>query len=303
LADRRDGVIVVDKPRGPTSHDVVAKARRALRTRPADPPQAGGGKHPTVGHAGTLDPMATGVLVLAIGQATKLVPFLSSDDKEYEATVALGVATDTLDAHGRETARAPLPPRWRDALDDALAAEKIRIMQMPPVFSAIHANGARSHERARRGESVDLAERPVRVLALAAIGVGEAEVRLRLTVSKGYYVRALARDLAARLGTVGHLTELRRLRSGAFSLEDAVPLDALGPDAPLIGLAEAAARVLPTCTLTEAGAAHARAGRRVPPTEMSTDAEGEHAWLAPDGALVAVGRFEDGAGRVTRGFG
>ena len=284
-----DGVLVVDKPRGPTSHDVVAKARRALGTK-------------AVGHAGTLDPMATGVLVLAIGEATKLVPYLSASDKEYEATVALGLATDTLDAEGRETARADLPARWRDALDAALEAERARTMQLPPIFSAIHAKGARSHERARRGEAVELEERPVRVAALEAIATAEAEIRLRLTVSKGYYVRALARDLAARLGTVGHLTALRRVRSGAFSLSEAIPLAELGPASPVVPLAAAAARVLPTCTLTEAGAAHARAGRAVPLADLGTTAEGEHAWLGPGGELVAVGRVESGQGRVTRGF-
>jgi tRNA pseudouridine55 synthase len=284
-----DGVVVVDKPRGPTSHDVVQKARRALRTR-------------AIGHAGTLDPMATGVLVLAVGEATKLVPYLSAADKEYEATVALGTATDTLDAEGRETGRAGVPDGWRDALEGALDAERKRERQLPPVFSAIHAKGARSHERARRGEEVELDERPVRVVALEAIGTDEAAVRLRLTVSKGYYVRALARDLAARLGTVGHLTALRRVRAGRFGLEDAVAVEALGEATPLLPLADAAARVLPTCALTEAGVTHARAGRPVPPGDLGTLDEGEHAWLAPDGALVAIGRVEGGAGRVVRGF-
>ncbi|HEY1957142.1 MAG TPA: tRNA pseudouridine(55) synthase TruB [Polyangiaceae bacterium] len=284
----KNGVLVVDKPRGPTSHDVVAKARRALGTK-------------AVGHAGTLDPMATGVLVVAVGEATKLVSYLSASDKEYEATVALGVATDTLDAEGRETSRAEVPASWRDALEGALDAERKRTMQLPPIFSAIHAKGARSHELARRGEAVELAERPVRVVALEVHALGEAEIQLRLTVSKGYYVRALARDLAAHLGTVGHLTALRRIRSGAFSITEAIGLDAFA-DARLVPVAEAAARALPTCTLSEAGVAHARAGRAVPLADLGTNAPGEHAWLAADGALVAVGRIEEGAGRVTRGF-
>ena len=272
--------MIVDKASGMTSHDVVAKARKTLGTR-------------EIGHAGTLDPMATGVLVLAIGEATKLVPYLSASDKEYEATIALGVETDTLDADGRETKRADVRSDWTALLDAALEEERRRMMQLPPVFSAIHAKGARSHERARRGEIVELDERPVRVISLDAIATRDAALDVRLVVSKGYYVRALARDLAARLGTVGHLTALRRLRSGSFTLADA------GATIPLV---QAATRVLPKTTLTDAGVGHARAGRRVPLEDLGTTEAGEHAWLAPDGALVAIGRIEDGAGKVTRGF-
>jgi len=284
-----DGVLIVDKPRGPTSHDVVAKVRRALGTK-------------SVGHAGTLDPMATGVLVVAVGEATKLVPYLSAADKEYDATVTLGVATDTLDAEGRETSRAEVPASWRASLEGALEAERKRTMQLPPVFSAIHAKGARAHELARRGAAVELDERPVRVVSLDVTRVADAELGLRLTVSKGYYVRALARDLAARLGTVGHLSALRRVRAGAFSIAQAVLVDALDRDVALLPLAEAAARVLPTCTLTEAGVQHARAGRAVPLDDLASRDDREHAWLAPDGELVAIGRLDGGVGRVVRGF-
>jgi tRNA pseudouridine55 synthase len=272
--------MIVDKASGMTSHDVVAKTRKTLGTR-------------EIGHAGTLDPMATGVLVLAIGEATKLVPYLSASDKEYEATIALGVATDTLDADGKETARAEVSPTWTSSLDAALDEERKRTMQLPPIFSAIHAKGARSHERARRGEVVELDERPVRVISLEAIATRAESLDVRMVVSKGYYVRALARDLAARLGTVGHLTALRRTRSGTFTLADA---------GAVIPLVTAATRVLPQATLTEAGVAHARAGRKIPLDDLGTNDAGEHAWLAPDGALVAIGRIEEGAGKVTRGF-
>lgn len=275
-----DGVVIVDKPSGMTSHDVVAKARKWFGTR-------------EIGHAGTLDPMATGVLVLAIGEATKLVPYLSASDKEYEATITLGVATDTLDADGKETARAPVPPSWQTSLRDALDEERKRTMQLPPVFSAIHAHGARSHELARRGEAVELDERPVRVLSLSATAARAESFDVHVVVSKGYYVRALARDLAARLGTVGHLSALRRLRSGTFTLAYA------GDVVPLV---RAATRVLPSTMLTAAGVLHARAGRKVPLEDLGTNDTGEHAWLAPDGALVAIGRIEEGAGKVTRGF-
>lgn len=282
-------VLVVDKPRGVTSHDVVAKARKALGTR-------------AIGHAGTLDPMATGVLVLAVGEATKLVAYLTADDKEYEAAIALGAATDTLDADGKITERADVPEKWRDRIDEALAAERARTEQVPPAFSAIHAEGERAHKKARRGEAVDLSARPVRVHALDVLEIGEAALRVRLLVSKGYYVRSLARDLAARLGTVGHLTELRRLRSGAFTLAEAVSLASLSPSSPALSLAEAARRVLPAATLSEIGATHARAGRPMPATEVNPAAEGVHAWFAADGSLVALGEIQGGVGRVRRGF-
>jgi tRNA pseudouridine55 synthase len=273
--------MVVDKASGMTSHDVVAKTRKTLGTR-------------EIGHAGTLDPMATGVLVLAIGEATKLVPYLTASDKEYEATIALGVATDTLDADGKETSRVDVPETWTSLLAAALEEERKRTMQLPPIFSAIHAKGARSHERARRGEIVELDERAVRVVSLDVTATHATSLDVRMVVSKGFYVRALARDLAARLGTVGHLTALRRIRSGTFTLADA---------GALIPLVTAATRVLPTTTLTEAGVSHARAGRRVPIDDLGTStAGGEHAWLAPDGTLVAIGRIEEGAGKVTRGF-
>jgi len=284
-----DAVFVVDKPAGMTSHDVVARARRALGTR-------------EIGHAGTLDPMATGVLVLAVGEATKLVAYLSAADKEYETTIALGTATDTLDADGRVTDTLAPPADWRSKLDDALAAERARTEQIPPAFSAIHAAGERAHAKARRGEAVELSARPVRVHELEILDTSRDRVRARLLVSKGYYVRALARDLAQRLGTVGHLTELRRLRSGPFALADAVALAALSPSSPSLSLASAAARALPTAKLTAAGAAHARAGRAVPTAELDPAEPGVHAWIAQDGALVAIGEIEDGVGRVRRGF-
>jgi tRNA pseudouridine55 synthase len=284
-----DGVIVVDKPRGPTSHDVVATLRKKLATA-------------RIGHAGTLDPMATGVLVVAVGQATKLVSYLTAADKEYEATIALGAATDTLDADGRETARADIPGDWRVRLDEAIAAERARTEQEPPAFSAIHVDGVRAHTHARRGDAPVLEPRAVAVVSLEVAAVRESALDVRLVVSKGYYVRALARDLAARLGTLGHLSALRRSRSGAFALAEAPALASTDATTSLIPLAQIAARTLPVVTLTTDGVAHARSGRRVPPTDMSDTSAGERAWLAADGALVAIGRVDDGAGRVVRGF-
>jgi tRNA pseudouridine55 synthase len=283
------GVLVVDKPRGPTSHDVVASVRRALGTR-------------DVGHAGTLDPMATGVLVVLVGEATKLAPYLTADDKAYEATVRLGEATDTLDAEGIIVATRPVPPDVAARLDAALEAERARAAQVPPAFSAVHAAGARAHERARRGEAVELAARPVAVRSLDARWLDDRDLWLTLVVSKGYYVRSLARDLAERLGTVGHLISLRRTRSGAFGLESAVAPTAPDLAAHLLPLGAAAMRALPSATLTARGEADARAGRRVRREDRSSVHEGPTAWLSHAGALVAVGIDENGSGRVLRGF-
>jgi tRNA pseudouridine55 synthase len=302
----RDGVLVVDKPPGRTSHDVVARLRRLLGTR-------------RVGHAGTLDPMATGVLVALVGEGTKLAPYLTADDKSYLAVVAFGTATDTLDADGRPTVSAEVPP---DLLAEiaavpapvpriaaALAAEAARREQVPPVYSAIHVDGERSYDRARAGEVVDLAPRSVAVrhLVLDGPSPGEARISLDLTVSKGYYVRSLARDLGEHLGVPAHLAALRRTRSGAFTLADAVPLDA-GAErlkAAILSPGEAARRALPVGRLGEEGVQRARQGKRLgagdfiepPPTADVS------AWVDPGGRLVAVGAgLPDGSFVVQRGF-
>ena len=307
MGTTRSGVLVVDKPRGPTSHDVVARVRRALHTR-------------EVGHAGTLDPMATGVLVIAVGEATKLVPWLTSQSKSYEATIALGVETDSLDADGRETRRVPPNEALRAALAEsrgphlapavraALEVERARKTQVPPAFSAIHTEGERAHERARRGEEVELAPRVVSVHRLDLVASSEEPpfVAVALDVSKGYYVRSLARDLSAALGTVGHLTALRRVRSGCFVAEEALPLDT--PDDELAArvepLARVAARALPVARLTDTGARDARHGRRVTPADIDAPTREPCAWLDGTGALVAVGELDpEGAGQVLRGFG
>lgn len=298
-------MLVVDKPRGPTSHDVVARIRRALATR-------------EVGHAGTLDPMATGVLVVAVGEATKLVAWLTAHEKAYDATVALGVETDTLDAEGREMGRAALEPGLlaelaapagspTPRLRAALEAERARTSQVPPAFSAIQKDGERAYARARRGEAVELAPREVRVslLELVARSAEPPSLALRLAVDKGYYVRSLARDLAAALSTLGHLTSLRRTRSGCFTLDEAVALD-VGDEvlaAHVEPLASAASRALPVARLTQDGARDARHGRPVRPADIHAPAPGPCAWLDAEGALVAVGEVdESGAGKVLRGF-
>lgn len=297
------GVLVVDKPKGPTSHDVVARMRRALRTR-------------EVGHAGTLDPMATGVLVVAIGEATKLVPYLTAADKTYEATVALGVTTETLDAEGATRTCAPVAEALLDAIahrefravEAALDVERGRSSQEPPVFSAIHAGGERAHERARRGEVVTLAARPVEVRAIALLDAGLAPspwLALRLTVAKGYYVRALARDLGAALGTVAHLTALRRTHSGVFSVADAIALDVDGGALAghVIPMAQAVTLVLPRLALTERGVVFARHGRPIAPGDHDRpDFRGTCSMFGEGDALVAIGEVrDDGYAHVLRG--
>jgi tRNA pseudouridine55 synthase len=300
------GVLVVDKARGPTSHDVVARVRRALRIR-------------EIGHAGTLDPMATGVLVLALGEATKLVPWLTAHDKAYETEIALGVQTDTLDAEGREVIRATLGTGLLEALSQpcdresspllnaALEAERMRTTQVPPAYSAIRTQGERAFVAARRGAIPVLAPRPVHVarLDLLAWGSDPAFLSLAVEVGKGYYVRALARDLATALGTVGHVTRLRRLRSGPFVIDEAVAVDA-PPDhlrARIQPIAAAAGRALALGKLTEAGTCDARHGRPVRPYDIDAPLPGPCAWLDPGGGLVAVGEVDEaGRGRVLRGF-
>jgi tRNA pseudouridine55 synthase len=223
-----DGVLIIDKPEGLTSHDVVAVARRVLGEK-------------RIGHTGTLDPLATGVLPLACGRATRLVRFLTASDKEYDASILFGVTTDTLDVTGTETSRSGAAPS-RDALVDALASLTGEYLQMPPAYSAKKVGGRRAYELARRDEPVALTAAPVRVARLELLEFGDdpsttlgasrstslgARCRISLTCSAGFYVRSLVRDLGERCGTGACLEALRRTRSGEFRLDEAIPLDAL----------------------------------------------------------------------------
>lgn len=317
MASAFASVLVVDKPRGPTSHDVVARVRRLLRTR-------------AVGHCGTLDPMATGVLVVAIENGTKLVPWLTADDKAYEATIQLGIETDSFDADGVETRRVAVSDALMKELDAlaagtsdaaaipavtaAIAIERARSSQMPPAISAIRIGGERAHAIARRGETPELAEREVGVKRLEVIGGGISSgadgpdgpfLRVIVDVTKGYFVRSLARDLAASLGTVGHLSALRRTRSGAFAIEDAVSLEA-DPAivrAALLPIDRAAARALPVSVVTPEGVKAAGFGQRLMPDQLRDPHSVPSAWLDETGALIAIGQVDsDGGGRVLRGF-
>jgi tRNA pseudouridine55 synthase len=235
-----DGVVVVDKPRGPTSHDVVDRVRRALRTR-------------RVGHTGTLDPFATGVLPVCVGRATRLARFLSGGDKEYVAAVRLGFATTTDDLTGEPLgppAAVEIQPHALQAALDALVGS---FDQVPPAFSAKHVGGRRLYELARRGESVPRAASRVTVHAVRLLARDGHMLEVAVCCSAGTYVRALARDLGERLGTGAHLTALRRTRSGAFDLSQAVSGDDLAGAAdrmiPMAGLL----LDLPAVQVNEAG--------------------------------------------------
>lgn len=208
-----DGVLVVDKPEGVTSHDVVATARRLLGEK-------------RIGHTGTLDPLATGVLPLACGRATRLVRFLTASEKQYEATMLFGVTTDTLDVTGEETSRTGRVPS-REALVAALRTFEGEQMQVPPAYSAKKVAGRRAYDFARRNEPVELAAVPVRLARIELVEFAGERARMVLTCSAGFYVRALVRDLGDRLGTGATLEALRRTRSGEFTLEEAIDLEAL----------------------------------------------------------------------------
>jgi tRNA pseudouridine55 synthase len=302
-----DGLLVVDKPSGWTSHDVVARTRRLCGTR-------------RVGHAGTLDPMATGVLVLGIGQATRLLTFLVGCDKAYSATVRLGQSTLTDDAEGEVTSAPGVtdPEALIGALPTAVAALTGQIQQVPSSVSAIKVKGVRSYARARAGDEVDLPARPVNVARFEVLRTAAATARdgqdqpvavldvdIEVEVSSGTYVRALARDLGSALGVGGHLTALRRTRVGRFGLDLATPLDDLvaavarsapeGPargheraeasGIPLIPLAEAARTQLPIHEVTEQEARRLGHGQPIPA------GPGGHAAVAaidPAGRLVAI---------------
>ncbi|CAN7486422.1 tRNA pseudouridine(55) synthase TruB [Knoellia sp. LjRoot47] len=280
-----DGLLVVDKPQDWTSHDVVARARRLCSTR-------------KVGHAGTLDPMATGVLVLGVGRATKLLTFLVGCDKDYDATIRLGQGTLTDDAEGEMTSA----PGAGDVTDEAVHAAVARltgdIEQVPSSVSAIKVKGERSYHRARAGESVDLPARPVTVSQFAihdlrrsdVDGVPVVDVDVTVTVSSGTYVRALARDLGGALGSAGHLTALRRTRVGGFGLGTAHPLADLearqGEAMPVIPLAQAARAGFAARELTADEARTLGYGQRLPSAEPGRTEP--VAAFGPDGVLVAM---------------
>ncbi|MGH3243120.1 MAG: tRNA pseudouridine(55) synthase TruB [Spirillospora sp.] len=270
------GLVIVDKPSGWTSHDVVGRMRRLARTR-------------RVGHAGTLDPMATGVLVLGVGKATRLLGHLALTEKGYDATIRLGVSTNTDDAEGEVTATASAAGVTDDALRAGVAALTGPIRQVPPQVSAIKVNGQRAYKMARRGEEVELADRPVTVRAFDVLDVrrqGEViDVDASVACSSGTYIRALARDLGASLGCGGHLTALRRTRVGPYDLGMARTLDQLAEKPEILPMGEAVAAVFPRRDVSDDDARKVAHGGRLPAAGLGPGPVGV---FAPDGTLLAL---------------
>jgi tRNA pseudouridine55 synthase len=274
-----NGILLVDKPGGVTSHDIVARARRALGTR-------------KIGHAGTLDPMATGLLVLGVGPSTRLLTFIVGLDKTYEATIRLGVATDSDDADGSETGRADaaaVAALDEDAVRAAIVPLTGEIDQVPSTVSAIKVDGKRAYALARAGEEVALKARRVTVSRFEVTGIRPADGTLDVDVvvdcSSGTYIRALARDLGGALGVGGHLTALRRTRIGAFDVVDAA--GELTADAPLQSPAIVAASVLGRLDVSADEARDLRHGKRL--TGAASRLPGRSAAaIDPDGRLVGV---------------
>lgn len=285
-----DGLVIVDKPGGWTSHDVVGRMRRLARTR-------------KVGHGGTLDPMATGVLVVAVGRATRLLTYVIGADKTYAGTIRLGQSTLTDDAEGEVVAETDAGAVTDEAVTAGLAAFVGEIDQVPTAVSAIKVGGVRSYRRVRAGEAVALPPRRVTVHALAVQAVrrpsaGLVDVDIALTCSSGTYVRAVARDLGAALGVGGHLTALRRTAVGGFTLAEAATLAELAAHAehgPVTGLpmARAARRFLPAREVSAAEAAVLSHGGPLAPAGI----EGSYGAFGPDGDLLAVLRERAGKAR------
>ncbi|MES2525104.1 MAG: tRNA pseudouridine(55) synthase TruB [Gemmatimonadota bacterium] len=277
-----DGLLYVDKPAGMTSHDVVAVVRRAARSK-------------RVGHAGTLDPFATGLLVLAVGQCTRLLPYVMGEPKVYEAVIRFGHETDTDDSTGTPTIQLPSPELHDErALSEAIAGLTGAIAQQPPAYSAKHVDGQRAYALARRGVDVVLPPVTVVVHEWIVLGITDARLHVRISCGGGTYVRALARDLGRALGSAAHCESLRRVASGPASVVDAVPLAALTPGAiaegvvslqpPLMALGGVAHEPLDDAALEDLSF-----GRAVRATQ-----DGELAALLRDGAVVAIARRAPG---------
>lgn len=288
-----DGLVLIDKPPDWTSHDAVARVRRLAGTR-------------KVGHAGTLDPMATGLLVLGVNRATRLLTYLVGADKEYIATIRLGQVTSTDDAEGEITSTASARGDIEQRLLGQMAALTGAVEQVPSAVSAIKVDGERAYARVRAGEQVELKARPVRVEtfeqtgpvvpATADDGTSVLDVPVRVVCSSGTYIRALARDLGAALGTGGHLTALRRTRVGTFAVVDAQDLGDLSAgtqDLHIHGITPVCTALFEVLTLTEAQGRAVRYGQPIdavsPPPSSSAGAEPAPVAAAhPDGRVIAL---------------
>ncbi|MFJ9418238.1 tRNA pseudouridine(55) synthase TruB [Streptomyces sp. NPDC101227] len=302
---RPAGLVIVDKPAGFTSHDVVAKMRGMARTR-------------RVGHAGTLDPMATGVLVLGIERATKLLGHLALTEKEYVGTIRLGQTTVTDDAEGEITASKAAHGIAREDIDAGVAQLSGAIMQIPSKVSAIKIDGKRSYSRVRDGEDVEIPARPVTVSSFVVYSVSETEAEdgtpvtdllVSVECSSGTYIRALARDLGAGLGVGGHLTALRRTRVGPYKLDRARTLEQLqtavddteGPGLPVMPIGEAADAAFTRWDVPETQARLLMNGARIPIPRF--EGGGPVAAFGPDGTFLALVENQGGKAKSLAVFG
>ncbi len=290
----RDGLVIVDKPGGMTSHDVVARVRRLAGTR-------------KVGHAGTLDPMATGVLVVGVEKATRLLGYLTLTEKEYAATIRLGQSTSTDDAEGEITGTAPAAGITGDAITTAVKDLTGEILQVPPSVSAIKVGGQRAYKLTRAGAAPELKARPVTVYEFTVTDIrpdGDLlDFDATIRCSSGTYIRALARDLGGALGTGGHLTALRRTRVGGYRAQDARTLDQLAGHFEVLPLAAAAAAAFPRRDLTEDEAGRLAHGGRLAPSGAPGAKDGAPtAAYAPDGTLIALVTEESGQARPVAVF-
>jgi tRNA pseudouridine55 synthase len=269
-----DGILLIDKPRGITSHDAVARVRRALGIK-------------KVGHSGTLDPMAEGLLIMGVGRGTRLLRFLSEFDKEYEGTARLGVETDTLDADGAVTSTAEVDVT-EDRVRAAFAGLTGRIEQVPPAYSAVKVGGRAMYKEARAGREVAAEPRPVRVDAFDLVSLDGADAEFRVVCSSGTYVRVLAADAGKALGCGAHLTRLVRTRIGTFSRADARPPSDPGDPLAL----DAAVAHLPTFRVEAEEVMSCRNGCILGPTGF----EGPYSVREPDGTLIGIYRDQGAKG-------
>jgi tRNA pseudouridine55 synthase len=287
------GLVVVDKPGGLTSHGVVARMRRLAGTR-------------RVGHAGTLDPMATGVLVIGVEKATRLLGHLTLTEKEYVATIRLGQTTVTDDAEGEVTAAVSAAGVGREAVDRGIAALTGPIRQVPSKVSAIKVDGVRSYTRVREGEDFELPARPVTVSTFTVQDVrvpaqtpDVLDLDVTVVCSSGTYIRALARDLGAGLGVGGHLTALRRTRVGPYGLEQARTLEQLEESCEVLPIEQAAAAAFPRWDVDAEQARLLGHGVRIKAPALDA---GPHAVFGPDGRFLALVEEDQGQARIVAGF-
>jgi tRNA pseudouridine55 synthase len=290
-AEGPSGLVVVDKPSGLTSHDVVSRMRRLAGTR-------------RVGHAGTLDPMATGVLVIGVEKATRLLGHLALTEKEYVATIRLGQSTVTDDAEGEVTGTASVAGVTREAIDTGIAKLTGAILQVPSKVSAIKVNGVRAYTRVRDGEEFELAARPVTVSSFTVrdlrTGADVADLEVTVECSSGTYIRALARDLGADLGVGGHLTALRRTRVGPYRIDSARTLEQLEESLEVMPIGEAAAAAFPRWDVDAEQARLLSNGVRLKAEGL---ARGTTAVFGPEDRFIALVEEKRGETKILANFG